>query len=314
MNKFAVVAASMLLAGAASIGTASAADLSAKPVKAVAPEPTPLWDVAFGVKLGTDYVFRGISQTDGNPTVQGYAELRLFDWVYAGIFASNVDFPPVIATPAGPFFTGLSDASAEIDLYGGLRHTWGGLTLDLGFVYYYYPGEIAVNSLGAGVPGTNVDYWEIYFKPTYVINDVFTVGGNLYYTDSYAGSGSDGTYLSGTAKVDFTKWSTVPGVGFYISGELGYQWLGQTSFNNIFLADVQLPSYTTWNVGVAFTYKAATLDLRYYGSTLSEGPGFVSGVGFAPFGECGVISGLPGVCGDRFVASLSFDTSFNALK
>lgn len=308
MKKFAVVAASLLLAGAA-----NAADLSSPmPVKAVAaPEPAPLWDVAFGAKLATDYVFRGISQTDGNPAVQGYAELRLFDWIYGGVWMSNVDFPPI--NQFGNF-TGLTDASAEVDLYAGLRHTWGSFTADVGFVYYYYPGEIAVNSLALGVPAANIDYWEIYFKPTYVINDVFTVGGNLYYTDSYAGSGSDGTYLSGTLKVDFTKWSPVKDVGFYVSGELGYQWLGQTDLGNIFVANYELPSYTTWNVGVAFTYKVATLDLRYYGSTLSEGPALVQGVGFAPFGTCGVISGLQNVCGDRFVASLSFDTSLMAFK
>ncbi len=313
MNKFAVVTASMLLAGAASMGTAGAADLSSPmPLKAVAaPEPAPLWDVAFGVKLATDYVFRGISQTDGNAAVQGYAELRLFDWIYGGVWASNVDFPPVNQFGG---FTGLTDASAEVDLYFGLRHTWGAFTADVGFVYYYYPGEIGVNTLAPGLPSVNIDYWEVYFKPTYVINDVFTVGGNLYYTSSYAGSGSTGTYLSGTAKIDFTKWSPVKDVGFYISGELGYQWLGQTDLGNIFVANYELPSYTTWNVGVAFTYKAATLDLRYYGSTLSEGPAFVQGVGFAPFGTCGVISGLQNVCGDRYVASLSFDTSFLALK
>ncbi|MFS8037359.1 TorF family putative porin [Xanthobacter sp. AM11] len=300
MKKIAVVAASLFLAGAA-----SAADLSV-PVKAPAPEPAaPLWDVAFGAKLATDYVFRGISQTDGNPAIQGYAELRLFDWIYGGVWMSNVDFP----TSAG-----LTDAAAEVDLYGGLRHTWGGLTLDVGYVYYYYPGEIAPNSLALGVPAANLDYWEIYFKPTYVINDVFTVGGNLYYTDSYAGSGSDGTYLSGTLKVDFSKWSVVKDVGVYVSGEVGYQWLGETDFGNIFAANYELPSYATWNVGLAFTYKAATLDLRYYGSELSGTPAFVPGLGVNATGTCGAISGLSNACGDRFVASLSFDTSLNALK
>ncbi|MDI4664886.1 TorF family putative porin [Xanthobacter autotrophicus] len=308
MKKIAVVAASLLLAGAA-----SAADLSSPvPVKAVpAPEPAPLWDVAFGVKLATDYVFRGITQTDGNPAVQGYAELRLFDWIYGGVWASNVDFPPI--NQFGDY-TGLTDASAEIDLYAGIRHTWGGLTLDGGFIYYYYPGEIGVNTLGEGLPAVNIDYWEIYFKPTYVINDVFTVGGNLYYTDSYAGSGSDGTYLSGTLKVDFTKWSPVKDVGVYVSGELGYQWLGMTDIDNVYyttgvFSNYELPSYATWNVGIAFTYKAATLDLRYYGSELKEGYTWDGA-----FNSCGVISGLANACGDRFVASLSFDTTFLALK
>lgn len=307
MKKLSLIAASMLVAG-----SAAAADLSV-PVKAVAPEPVaPLWDVAFGVKLATDYVFRGISQTDGNPAVQGYAELRLFDWVYAGVWASNVDFPPVGAFGVP---TGLTDASAEVDLYAGIRHTWGGLTLDAGFLYYYYPGEIAENTFALGLPAANLDFWEIYFKPTYQFNDVFTVGANLYWGDNYAGTGSNGTYLSGTLKVDFTKWSPVNGVGFYVSGEVGYQWLGWTHYDNIWASNFELPSYATWNVGAAFTYKAATLDLRYYGSDLNSSPALIQSVG-GPFlsSTCGAISGLSSVCGDRFVASLSFDTSFNALK
>lgn len=277
MKKIALVAASMLIAG-----SASAADLS-YPVKAApAPEPTPMWDIAFGTKLTTDYVFRGITQTNGNAAVQGYAELQAFDWVYAGIWASNVSF--------------LYDGSAEIDLYGGLRHTWGGLTLDAGFVYYAYPGGTNPDT---GWADTDYNYWEIYFKPTYKW-DIVTFGGNLYYGDSYAGSGASETYLSGTLKIDFSKWSVVKDVGFYVSGELGYQWLGTTT---AYLPwdNYAMPDYTTWNVGLGFTYKAMTLDLRYYDSDLNGD-------------QCAAVSGLSSSCGDRYVASLSFDTSLNALK
>jgi len=277
MKKIALVAASMLIAG-----SASAADLS-YPVKAApAPEPAPLWDVAFGTKLTTDYVFRGITQTNGNAAVQGYAELQAFDWVYAGIWASNVSF--------------LYSGSAEIDLYGGLRHTWDNLTLDLGFVYYAYPGGTNYTVFPAW-KDTDYNYWEIYFKPTYVW-DIVTIGGNLFYGDSYAGSGASETYLSGTLKVDFSKWSTVKDVGFYASGEVGYQWLGTTT---AYLVNYAMPDYTTWNVGVGFTYKAATLDFRYWGSDLNSN-------------QCFDISASTGACGDRYVASLSFDTAFSKLK
>ncbi len=281
MKKIALVAASMLFAGAA-----SAADLS-YPVKAAAPEPAaPAWDIAFGTKLTTDYVFRGITQTNGNAAVQGYAEFQALDWFYAGIWASNVSF--------------LSTGSAEIDLYAGLRHSWGGLTLDAGFVYYAYPGGTNGLPWPDTWKDTDYNYWEIYFKPTYAFNDMITVGANVYYGDSYAGSGASETYLSGTLKLDFSKYSPVQDVGFYVSGELGYQWLGTTTayvaWNNY-----TKPDYTTWNVGLGFTYKAATLDLRYYDSDLS---------GY----QCGLVSGATNACGDRYVASLSFDTAFSKLK
>src|SRR3546814_1978703 len=57
---------------------------------AIAESPIP-GTFAANVALGTDYVFRGISQTDEEPTVQGG-----FDWshdsgIYLGIWGSNVD-------------------------------------------------------------------------------------------------------------------------------------------------------------------------------------------------------------------------------
>ncbi len=263
------------------------------PVKAVAvaPEPPP-FDVAFGVKLGSDYIFRGITQTDGNPTVQGYAEVRAWDWLYAGLFMSNVDFPAS---------AGLTDPAAEMDFYAGIRHTWGAFTGDVGFVYYYYPGQANVYTYGAGLPANDINYWEVYFKPTYAINDIVTVGGNLYYGNSYAGTGASEVYLSGTLKINLPNYTSYKDWGWYISGEVGYQWLGTTDLNNIFLSNYTLPDYATWNVGLAFTYKAMTIDLRYYDSDLSSS-------------QCFTIAGLSNACGDRYVASLSFDTSLLALK
>ena len=274
MKKIALIAAtSMFLTGAA-----AAADMS-MPVKAPEPEPTPLWDVSFGVTGTSDYIFRGVSQTNGNPAVQGFAELSLFDWFYAGVWGSNVSF--------------LNSGSAEVDVYGGLRHTWGGLTLDAGIIGYLYPGS---------ENDTDLNYWEVYFKPSYAVTDWLTVGANLYYTTDYAATSTDGTYLSGTAKVTLPTFGPF---GWYASGEFGHQWLDGDYFNAWFPSwygptYVDLSGYNYWNAGLGFTYKAATLDLRYHGSDLSDN-------------ECYMLSSFDN-CGNRFVASLSFQTSFNQLK
>ena len=64
--------------------------------------------------------------------------------------------------------------------------------------------------------------------------------------------------------------------GAFISGEFGHYWFGRTnSFygNTVFpgQADgIQLPEYNTWNVGLSFTYKVFTLDLRYVDTDLSK--------------------------------------------
>jgi hypothetical protein len=63
----------------------------------------------------------------------------------------------------------------------------------------------------------------------------------------------------------------------YISGEFGRQWLGTSDafYGNglivpSFAAGIPEPSYNTWNIGVGFTYKVFTLDLRYSDTNLSK--------------------------------------------
>ncbi|MGQ3674911.1 TorF family putative porin [Xanthobacter sp. TB0139] len=281
MKKIALAAVSSLLIS----GTAFAADMS-MPVKAVEPAaPAPLWDVSFGVTGASDYVFRGVSQTNGNAAIQGYAELSLFDWVYLGAWGSNVSF--------------LGSGSAEVDLYAGVRHTWDKLTLDAGFTGYTYPGSDA---------DTDLNYWEIYFKPSYQVTDWLNVGMHLYWTSDFAATNTDGTYLAGTAEVALPSFGPGEAIGWHISGEYGYQWLDSAAWNGTFFTPitltpyyVDLSGYSYWNVGVGFTYKAATLDLRYHGSDLSDD-------------QCVLMIGNSNDCGDRFLASLSFDVAFSDLK
>lgn len=257
---------------------------------------TPPVDIGFGVKFGSDYMFRSQTQTNGKPTVQGYVEARLLDWFYAGLFASNVRFP------AYPW--GLSDPALEIDYFAGLRHTWDAFTLDAGLTYFSYPGQTRVGALGDGLPANDMDMWEVSVKPSFVINDIVTIGGVFGYSPDYVGTGAPETYLAGTLRVELPNPTSFKDWSWHASGELGYQWLGKTDFGSIYIADSDLPDFTVWNVGVGFVYKSATLDLRYWGSTLRNGPDR----------SCFRATSIDNACGDRFVATLSFDTSLSALR
>jgi uncharacterized protein (TIGR02001 family) len=111
-------------------GAGLASDLpSRKGAPPVPVAPSITWfDIAVSVKGMTDYNFRGISQTDRKPAIQGGAELQIYDNLfYVGVYASNVD----LAT----------SPPAEIDFYGGIRPKFGPVTVDLGMMQYYYPGE-----------------------------------------------------------------------------------------------------------------------------------------------------------------------------
>jgi uncharacterized protein (TIGR02001 family) len=78
-----------------------------------------MFDIAFGAAVTNDYVYRGISQTDGNPAIQGYLEFD-YGMFYAGVWASNVDF----YTP-----------DTEIDTSIGIRPELDSAAFDLGYVH-----------------------------------------------------------------------------------------------------------------------------------------------------------------------------------
>src|SRR5471032_2431874 len=67
-------------------------------------------------------------------------------------------------------------ANAEFDITAGLRFTWGNFGLDIGNIYYAYPGGLNYVT----VPNlANGSYDEMYVKPSYKFNDWLTVGGTF---------------------------------------------------------------------------------------------------------------------------------------
>jgi len=83
------------------------------------------------VTATSDYDWRGVTQSAQDPALQGSIDWSMDMGLYAGAWASNVDF-------------GSGDPNVEIDLYVG----WAGgetLVWDVGAVYYTYPGESDFN-------------------------------------------------------------------------------------------------------------------------------------------------------------------------
>jgi uncharacterized protein (TIGR02001 family) len=326
MNKFAMPAMFALAMPAfamSAAGPALAADI-AKPVyKAAAPAPAaPVWDVAFGGVITSDYNFRGVSQSNRGPSGGAYMEFQFtpgsYGTWYAGIAAMAIDWPGVTVTAVSSADYGLTNPSAEIDFYGGWRNTWGPLSLDLGFWYYYYPKEIWNGFTG------NSDFWEVYAKLAYNITPDFTLGANLFYTPhllnysetfntlALAGTGITGDarafYLSGTFKW-VTPWKHGD-LGLYFSGELGHWFIEDAPFvaaGALGGSGIGDPSYTYYNIGAAFTYKALTLDLRYHGTDMNA-------LECASFLVSAVPNSTNRWCGDTFIVSGKFDTTLNALK
>src|SRR6476619_33313 len=339
-------------------GSAMAADMVAKAVKAPPPPPFEPWDFAFGSALMSDYIFRGITQSNHKPSVAAYFEPRYNVTkdlqLYIGAAGESISFP--------------NRAGAEIDIYGGIRPTVGMFAFDFGVWGYLYPGGQCFNAFaipGSGIPGSDAScavspagnsdpftlglpingnfakksasFYEGYAKVNITLNDQFAVGINEYYSPNFLNLGAWGNYASITGK--WTAPSTTfgsSGVGMYISGEFGRQWLGTsdafygttvpTAFGGPFPGGIQEPSYNTWNIGIGFTYKVFTLDLRYSDTNLSKGncnaftsdysttnssPGFVTAInpgnGATAFGS--------NWCGAAGIVKLSADlTAMTNLK
>src|SRR5205085_4810260 len=132
--------------------------------------------------------------------------------------------------------------------------------------YFNGAGGLTSTNTGFGLDAlANVSFQEVYGKATWeIMKDRFSVGANVFYSPSWLNTGANGTYVSGTAKFTGSPFrlgiGPIDEVGWYLSGEVGHYWLGTAT--NFGLPTFDLPDYTTWNVGLAFTYKVFTLDVR----------------------------------------------------
>lgn len=96
----------------------------------LAAEPAPAWTDTGNVSVVSDYLFRGISQTQAKPTAQANLDFTHASGFYVGLFGSGVSHAAYN-----------NGSGAEVDLYGGYRAAVSAdSTLDAGVVTYWFPG------------------------------------------------------------------------------------------------------------------------------------------------------------------------------
>lgn len=82
-----------------------------------------------------NYLWRGVTQTDDQAAISGGIDYSNESGVYAGAWASNVDFSetdPVTSVVSG-------NGSYELDLYAGYAGETESLAYDFGVIIYMYP-------------------------------------------------------------------------------------------------------------------------------------------------------------------------------
>jgi len=160
-----------LAACAIAIGTAGLMPLVALAQTAAAPaaKAEPAFTFSGNAALYSEYRFRGFTQTDYRPAFQGGFDFVHQSGFYLGNWNSNVE---------QSLYNG---ASLEMDFYGGYKTTFGDFGIDVGLIYYYYPGTKKVS------PGLDAKHFEAYvggsygpvsLKYYYAFSDFFGLNSN----------------------------------------------------------------------------------------------------------------------------------------
>jgi uncharacterized protein (TIGR02001 family) len=217
--------------------------------------------------LYSQYIFRGLTQTNGDPALQGGFDYSHASGFYAGTWASNISW----LRDGGAYMAG---GSLEWDFYGGYKWSFANdLTLDLGTLYYWYPGD--ANTL-ANPMNPKADTWEIYAGLSWK----WLSGKFSYSVDNktFGVLDSGGTYY-----FDLTASYPVPNTKLTLIGHYGIQKFKGNDPRFIGIADNDtLFSYEDWKIGVSYALpKDFTIGL-FYTDTSGADP-----FGYGAVGDCG---------------------------
>lgn len=128
--------------------------------------------VTGSVGLVTDYRFRGVSLSGGDPAVQGGVTLTHDSGFYVGTWASSID-------DGGTDIYG----DMELDLFGGWSGSVAeGIGLDVGLLYYAYPTNAA---------GVDAEYFEPYATVSGTLGPVQAKVGVAYAWEQDSLGGND---------------------------------------------------------------------------------------------------------------------------
>jgi uncharacterized protein (TIGR02001 family) len=219
------------LVAALALGTLPAWAQTAAPAAPASP-----WTITGNAGLFSDYRFRGISQTALKPAFQGGLDVAHSSGFYAGNWNSNID-------------AGLYDgANLEMDFYGGYKATFGDFGLDVGAIYYYYPGS--------GLTAYKIDNTELYIGGSW---GPFTAKYSYAVSDFFGAPNSNGSsYFDLGFSYDV-------GNGFGVNAHYGYQTLK---------GDARVPqmngstpdSITDYKIGATYTLEGFVLGGAFVGT------------------------------------------------
>jgi len=227
----------------------------AVPGLAMAEEASPF---SANVGLFTDYLFRGMSQTGGNPALQGGFDYAHSSGLYLGVWGSNISWISDL--------NGASAASLELDTYIGFKNSFAeDFTYDVGFLRYNYLGKYPAITTPYAKPDTNEIYGAIGWKWI-----------SLKYSDSL-GDTFGISDASGTNYIDLKASYTIEGPGVTLGAHYGVQTYKGSSADTLKAGGLD-PSYTDYNVSVSKGFGGYTWGLTYSDTNAESGGNYSYGM------------------------------------
>ena len=192
-----------------------------------------------GATLTSDYVFRGISQSDRDAAVQGYLQYDHASGFFANIWASSIDFNDD------------ADARVEVDFTAGYNFSLGPDTTGaVKAVYYWY----ADADIPSGDP--EYDYWELIGSVGHDFGK-FSVSGEITYSPDYFEESGDAWALTGGASVPVMDTFLFFTDGLEASAHVGHQWFDGDG------------DYLYYDFGATASWGQFALDVRWVDTDLN---------------------------------------------
>lgn len=211
-------------------------------------EDAPAPALTGNIGVVSNYVFRGISQSQNKPALQGGFDYAHSSGLYVGFWGSNIGW-----VEAGGY---KANNSLEADFYGGYKGSFADdFTFDVGAIKYYYPGSTVP---GKVTPDTIEGYAAIGWK-FLTLKYSHTLSKYMVAWGDENTSTRNSNYLDLAFNYDL-------GDGWGVNAHVGHQEIKH----------VAAASYTDWKLGVTKDIGYGVVGLSYT-DTDGEGCGSTSG-------------------------------------
>ncbi|RST31518.1 hypothetical protein HMF7854_12205 [Sphingomonas ginkgonis] len=194
--------------------------------------------------LVSQYRFRGISQSDNKPVVQGSFTLAHRSGFYASVWGSSANANDAV-----------NIGGTEIDVYGGYSHGLGqsGVTVDAGVYGYLYPGS-------RRAVGISENYYELYASLARSLGPV-TAKAGVYWAPSQSYFRRFDTATRYNLYEYAELGTALPGIPLLLHAHVGHSGGG---------FDYAGHDYVDYTLGASAKWKALTADLSLVGTNLSR--------------------------------------------